>query len=149
LGETWDRLDAWPLFTERLCLAVSTAHALALAGRDSVAASELASEHILLRTYCEMVDDFLEFLKNEKLNTVVSHKIVSEPDLVTLVEANLGVGMLPESAAKPDRVRLLSVEGLDLQRTICLYGVAGRQRAPAAGALVRLMRAGDWSARAA
>jgi DNA-binding transcriptional LysR family regulator len=96
-----------------------------------------------------MVDEFLEFVKSQQLDAIVSHKIVSEPDLVTLVEANLGIGMLPESTAKPDRVRLVAVEGLDLQRTICLYGVAGRQRAPAASALVRLMRAGDWSARAA
>jgi DNA-binding transcriptional LysR family regulator len=147
LGETWDRLDAWPLFTERLYLAVSTAHPLA--ERDTVAASELASERILLRTYCEMVDEFLEFLESQQLNTIISHKIVSEPDLVTLVEANLGIGMLPESTARPDRVRLVSVDGLDLQRTILLYGVAGRQRSPAASALVRLMRAGDWTARAA
>ena len=147
LGETWDRLDAWPLFTERLYLAVSTAHPLA--ERDTVVASELASERILLRTYCEMVDEFLEFLESQQLNTIISHKIVSEPDLVTLVEANLGIGMLPESTARPDRVRLVSVDGLDLQRTILLYGVAGRQRSPAASALVRLMRAGDGTARAA
>ena len=34
LGETWDRLDAWPLFTERLALAVCEEHPLA--GRKSI-----------------------------------------------------------------------------------------------------------------
>jgi DNA-binding transcriptional LysR family regulator len=66
-----------------------------------------------------------------------------------MIEANLGVGMLPESSARSDRMRLIGVDGLDLKRTIYLYGVAGRQRSPAASALIRLMRAGDWSRRAA
>ena len=34
LDETWDRLDAWPLFTERLVLAVCKEHPLA--GRKSI-----------------------------------------------------------------------------------------------------------------
>ena len=147
LGETWDRLDSWPLFTERLCLAVGMQHPLAR--RDSIEADELVDERLLLRTYCEVVEEFAEFMKSRQLHSVISHKIVSDPDFVTMVEANLGIGMLPESAAQPDRIRLVGINGLDLKRTIYLYGVAGRQRLPAASALVRLMRAGDWSQRAA
>ncbi len=98
LSETWDRLDAWPLFTERLCLAVSTQHPLA--ERDSVEPAELAEERLLLRTYCEVVDEFLDFMKSRQLHSVISHKIVSEPDLITMIEANLGIGMLPESAGE-------------------------------------------------
>ncbi len=147
LSESWDRLDAWPLFTERLGLAVSVEHPLA--ERDSVEPAALAEEHLLLRTYCEVADEFADFVNSRQLDTVTAHKMVSEPDLVTMVEANLGVGMLPESASKSGRVRLISINGLDLRRTIYLYGVAGRQRSPAASALVKLMRAGDWSQRAA
>jgi DNA-binding transcriptional LysR family regulator len=147
LSENWDRLDAWPLFTEHLCLAVSTEHRLA--GINSVDPDELTSERLLLRTYCEVFDEFLDFMKSRQLDNAIRHKIVSEPDLITMIEANLGVGMLPESAAKSDRVRLIGINGFDLQRTIYLYGVAGRQRSPAASALVRLLRAGDWTERAA
>jgi DNA-binding transcriptional LysR family regulator len=147
LSENWDRLDAWPLFTERLCLAVAVKHPLA--ERDSIEPAELAQEHLLLRTYCEVFDEFLDFMKSRELHSAMSHRIVSEPDLITMIEANLGISMLPESTAKSDRLRLIEVNGLDLRRTIYLYGVAGRQRAPAASALVRLLRAGDWSARAA
>jgi hypothetical protein len=57
--------------------------------------------------------------------------------------------MLPDSAGKSDLLRVIDVEGLDFKRTIYLYGVAGRQRSAAASALIRLMRAGDWSAHAA
>lgn len=147
LGESWERLDAWPLFTERMCLAVSNQHPLAK--RDAVEPDDLANERLLLRTYCEVAGEFEDFLKSRQLHTVVSHKIVSDRDLVTLVEANLGVGMIPESTPRSERIRLIETTGLDLRRTIYLYGVAGRQRSPAASALFRLMRAGDWSRYAA
>ncbi len=147
LGESWERLDAWPLFTERMCLAVSNQHPLAK--RDAVEPDDLANERLLLRTYCEVAGEFEDFLKSRQLHTVVSHKIVSDRDLVTLIEANLGVGMIPESTPRSERIRLIETTGLDLRRTIYLYGVAGRQRSPAASALFRLMRAGDWSRYAA
>jgi len=144
LGEAWDRLDAWPLFTERLALAVSVQHSNA--ERDSIEPEDLANERLLLRTYCELADEFNDFLKSRQLQPAICHRMDAEPDLVTLIEANLGVGMLPESTTRSDRIRLLSINGLDLKRTIYLYGVAGRQRSAAASALIRLMRAGDWTA---
>jgi DNA-binding transcriptional LysR family regulator len=147
LRENWDRLDAWPLFTERLCLAVNAGHPLA--ERDVVQPAELAEERMLLRTYCEVAGEFEEFLKRRQLHGLVSHKMVAESDIVTMIAANLGVGMLPESTPKSERIRLVAVDGLDLKRTVYLYGVAGRQRSGAASALARLLRAGDWSAYAA
>ena len=48
LDETWDRLDIWPLFTERLYLAVNQEHPLA--GRKSIDSAELANERLLMRT---------------------------------------------------------------------------------------------------
>jgi DNA-binding transcriptional LysR family regulator len=147
IDETWDRLDTWPLFTERLVLAVSKEHTLA--GRKSIDSGDLANERLLMRTYCEVSNEFNDFLKSRQLHDVICHKMGAEPDLVTLIEANLGVGMLPESTTKSERISLMTIEGLDLKRTIFLYGVAGRQRSPAASALIRLMRAGDWSSHAA
>ena len=145
LDETWDRLDIWPLFTERIYLAVNQEHPLA--GRKSIDSAELANERLLMRAYREVSnEEFNDFLKSRQLHEVTCHKMGAEPDLITLIEANLGVGMLPESATKSDRIKLLSIEGLDLKRTVYLYGVAGRQRSAAASALIRLMRAGDWSA---
>jgi DNA-binding transcriptional LysR family regulator len=147
LHESWDRLDAWPLFTEHLRLAVSGEHPLA--GRDIAEPADLDGERLLMRTYCEVGAEFEEFIKARQLQMSVSHKIVSEADLVTLIEANLGVGMLPESTARSDRLKLIHIAGLDLKRTVYLYAVAGRQRSKAASALVSLLRAGDWSAYAA
>ena len=70
-----------------------------------------------------------------------------ERNLTHLTE--FGNRMLPESATKSERISLMTIEGLDLKRTIYLYGVAGRQRSAAASALIRLMRAGDWTSHAA
>jgi DNA-binding transcriptional LysR family regulator len=147
LDEVWDRLDIWPLFTERLYLAVNQEHPLA--GRKSLNSAELANERLLMRTYCEVSTEFIDFLNSRQLQEVPCHKMGTEPDLITLIEANLGVGILPESTTKSDRVKFLSIEGLDLKRTVYLYGVAGRQRSAAASALIRLMRAADWSSHAA
>ena len=69
-------------------------------------------DRLLLRTYCEVVHEFTELLKSRQLEPAACHKIGAEPDLITLIEANLGVGMLPDSAAKSDRIRLIQVDGL-------------------------------------
>ena len=106
-------------------------------------------ERLLIRTYCELASEFIDFFKNRQLQLGSCHKIGAEPDLITLIEANLGVGMLPESTAKTERICVIDVEDLNFKRTIYLYAVAGRQRSAAASALIRLMRAGDWSAHAA
>ena len=51
LGDTWDRLDTWPLFSEGFDLVVGGSHHLA--GCSSVRLSDLRSESLLMRTYCE------------------------------------------------------------------------------------------------
>lgn len=125
-------------------LAVSAEHPLA--GRKSIDLTELVKERLLIRTYCELVSEFIDFFKSRQLQLGICHKMGAEPDLITLIEANLGVGMLPESTTKSGRIRLVEVERVDFKRTIYVYGVAGRQRSAAANALIRLLRAGDWSA---
>lgn len=134
LGEAWDRLDAWPLFTEGFTLAVGMRHRLA--GRSAVYPGELAKERLLLRTHCELDGDLQDFLKGRQIHSATSHKMVSEHDLLALIEAGLGVGVLPESAPKSDKVKLIPIDGLDLKRTVYLYSVAGRRRAAAASALI-------------
>ena len=89
-----------------------------------------------MRTDCEVGAEFEEFIKARQLQTSVGHKIARSPIFVTPIQANLGVGMLPESAVRSDRLRLIHIAGLDLKRTVYLYGVAGRQRSNAASALV-------------
>ncbi|HKZ97915.1 MAG TPA: LysR family transcriptional regulator [Hyphomicrobiaceae bacterium] len=144
LGETWNRLDAWPLFTEPYQLAVGHKHPLAK--RRSVGADELASERLISRVHCEHLQEVGAFLKDHPCGRSPSHKVVSEHDLISLLEANLGVGIAPVSSAKSDKVSLLPVAGLEVDRTVHVFGVAGRQRSTAANTLIKMLRAADWSA---
>ena len=143
MRDAWDRLDSWPLFTEHFCLALNKAHPLAK--RSAIEPEDLSNEHLLWRTYCEHAAELEEFLKKRKLHTAITHKVASEHDLLALVEANLGVGVLPSSAPRSKDTKFIPINGLDLGRTVYLYSVAGRQRSPAAAALIKLMRAADWS----
>jgi DNA-binding transcriptional LysR family regulator len=146
-AQVWERLDDWPLFTEPYLLAVNENHAFA--DRVSVKVSDLSQERILTRTYCELVDHFNTFLKDHQVSPAATHRIVAELDFVTLVEAGLGLGLMPASAPQSSHIKRLELEGLVLNRTIHLYGVSGRQRSAPASALIKLLRAGDWSAYAA
>ena len=144
-GESWERLESWPLFTERVHLAVCKTHRFA--GSDAIEPKDLASERLIIRTDCEMTENFTNFLKSEQVQPKVSHKAVSEEDYLVLLEANLGVGLMPESAVRSNRLACVPVRGLDLNRTVFVYAVAGRQRSLAVSTLIKLLRAGDWPAR--
>jgi len=147
LRDGWERLDAWPLFTEDFKLAVSQSHRLA--GKKRVVPAELAQEQLLRRTYCELDDELQGLLQSHKLHSIAGHTIACEQDLLALVAAGFGVGIVPDSVPRSDKVQLIPIEGLGLKRTVFVYSVAGRQRSKAATALIRLLRAADWSSHAA
>jgi len=39
----------------------------------------------------------------------------------------------------------IAVDGVEIKRTVHLYGVAGRQRTAVASAMMKMLRAYDWS----
>src|SRR3990172_11105781 len=83
LGETWDRLDAWLLFTEPYRIAVGREHPLA--SRSSVKADELTKQRMLCRTYCEHAEPISAFLKERGVPMDITHKVVSESDFAALI----------------------------------------------------------------
>lgn len=143
LGEEWERLDRWPLFSEGFELIVSRANQLA--GRPALAAADLRQERLLRRAYCELAEQLGELLRGQQLDANYGHAITSERDLVTLVEADLGVAFVPRSLARPETLGRAPVEGIELNRTVYLYGVAGRQRTAVGSTIFKMLRAADWS----
>jgi DNA-binding transcriptional LysR family regulator len=142
IGDAWDRLDSWPLFTEAFLLLVNSAHPLAR--RASVEVADLRAERLLIRTYCEHAEALGGFLRESGIDTRHGHEVASERDLIALLEANMGVAIVPRSAAGSAALMRAPINGLELNRTVFLYGVAGRQRTAAASAIMKLLRGANW-----
>jgi DNA-binding transcriptional LysR family regulator len=143
LGEVWERLDSWPLFTEPFELIVHRGHSLA--GRNLVGFDQLADERLLVQAECEMAEELALRLSRQGITTASAHQVSTDHDLVALVEAGLGIAIVPASAMRSERLRSVPLEGLDLARTVAVYGVAGRRRSPVGTMLLNLLRAADWS----
>jgi len=139
----WDRLDFWPLFTEPYRLVVGNDHRLANA-KGTVSPSELAKERLLCRSNCEHVEEIREFLDARNAKPATKHNLWTEQDLIALLESNFGVGIAPRSSALSLKSKQLDLDGLAIERTVYVYGVAGRQRSVAASTLIKMLRAADW-----
>jgi hypothetical protein len=72
------------------------------------------------------------------------HEISSERDLIELVEADIGVAVIPNTSPIPQTLKRTAVDGLDARRTVHLYGVAGRERTAVASAVMRMLRGAEW-----
>jgi DNA-binding transcriptional LysR family regulator len=143
MGEDWDRLDSWPLFTEGFDLVISKRDPIA--DQSSIQFEELGKQPLLSRGYCEYADRLNADLRAHAIDVNHSHEVSSERDLIKLLEADLGVAIVPQSSIMPEALKRMTVNGLDLRRTVQLYGVAGRERTAVASAVVKMMRAADWS----
>lgn len=142
LGNDWDRLDIWPLFTEDFELVISDRHTLAC--RHSIEFADLRDATMLSRRYCEHADRLAESLREQGLDLDRKHEISSERDLIELLDADLGIALVPRTAMTPKTLLRRTVDGLNARRTVHLYGVAGRERTAVASAVMRLLRGADW-----
>jgi DNA-binding transcriptional LysR family regulator len=144
LQQDWDRLDAWALFRDPLAMVAHRSHPLG--ARNAVEAGDVKGIPIMLNADCEYAEHTWQHLQQISLDVERLHQVRSQHDLVALVEANLGVAVLPRStSARHESLRHISIVGLDLSREVFLYGVAGRQRSAPADALMKLLRARDWA----
>ena len=143
LGEGWDRLDRWPLFTEDFILLVNAQHRL---GRlASIELPELREERLLLRAYCEHAEPTAALLRSHGLDVDHSFQIASESDLMSMLASDLGVAIVPRSTSSPETLARVTIDGLKLVRPVHLYSVAGRQRTTVAALVMKMLRAADWS----
>jgi len=142
IREAWDRLDSWKLFDEPFHMVLSRSHRLG--GQETIALDDLKPERFFLRNYCERRQELADMLRANGLNADHRHEVSSDQDLLALLEANIGIGFLPRTVNAPPTLVRTSVKGLELQRDVCLYGVAGRQRTPVAATFMNMLRAATW-----
>lgn len=143
LAESWERLDARALFTEPFALIVNAGHRLA--DRHVVDIDDVRLERVLVRPYCEHAEPLGALLRRQDVVLGHGHEVSSDRDLISLLENNLGVAILPLSTAVPAELRRVSVKALDVTRTVYLYSVAGRPRSAPASTLMKQLHAADWS----
>jgi DNA-binding transcriptional LysR family regulator len=143
LDESWARFDVWPLFTESFSIVVNSKHRLAEKG--TAALEDLALERLLVRTYCEQADQLDSLMRSRSITPAHPHELFSERDLIALLEANVGVALVPRSVAIPETLTRLPINELPFTRTVYLYAVAGRPRAGPVMTFIKQLSAADWS----
>ncbi len=146
IGDAWDRLDAWKLFDEPFDMVFGRTHRLA--NHEHITLDDLRPERFLLRSHCEKCTVLADMLRANGLNADKRHEVSSDQDLVALLEANIGIGFLPRTVNAPASLIRTSVEEIGFDRTVCLYGVAGRQRTPIAATFMKMLRAAKWPRKA-
>lgn len=142
IGAAWDRLDTWKLFDESFDMVFSRSHRLA--NHEIIDLGDLKPERFLLRNHCEKGADLAEILRLNGLSADHRHEVSSDQDLLALLEANIGIGFVPRTVNVPQSLVRILVADFDLTRTVCLYGVAGRQRTPVAATFMKMLRAANW-----
>jgi DNA-binding transcriptional LysR family regulator len=143
LSKEWARFDVWPLFVEPFELVLYKSHPLA--ERNQVHLDLLATVRLLPRPYCELFAEMQARLAEHGLRQSAGDQVVSDQDMLTLLESNVGVSIMPSTSPRAPSLKSLRIDGLDIKRTVFLYSVAGRKRSPAAATLVKLLRAADWT----
>src|SRR5205085_1303897 len=108
IDEDWERLDTWPLFTEDFQLVVNRRHRLA--NQDNIEFEDLRSEQLLSRNSCEHSARLNTSLREHGLDVDHSHEISSERDLIELLEADVGVAVLPHTSPIPQTLKRATVD---------------------------------------
>jgi DNA-binding transcriptional LysR family regulator len=140
LGDDWPRLDGYVLYEEPLDLFANRRHRLAEKGQAHLA--DLSGEALLINGECEMTEAIAGRLGTSC--DLRAHRLASQEDVLTLLEANLGIAILPVSAARSPAVARVPLAELDLKRQVAAYCVAGRHRPPCCATLLNMLRAADW-----
>ena len=133
-------LERFPLFDEGFLLICGRGHRLA--NSASCRLDDLLEERIVLPRHAEHGDAVAASVRSGR-----RHDAWSDTDMAALVAAgDVGVAIAPRSFPRSDMLAAMPVEGLDLRRTVSVFGAARRPRSTAAVTLINLLRATDWGA---
>ena len=115
---------------------------------SSIQLSDLRSESLLMRPYCEHFESLVSYC-GVSTSLSIGRTRCPPHHLELFLEQGLGVAFVPQSVLFSDCVKRVPDTGLDLRRIVSLYGVAGRQRTLVAKFIMKMLRAADWSCYAA
>lgn len=137
-----DRIDTMPLFDQHYALAVPDDHELA--ANDQADVADLG-EVTLVEYGSDVLEEFRDHCTSCAITAASRHSAVGEKDVVQLVAAGLGCGIVSRDVSLPEGVAMVELADLQLLRKVVLASVAGRQRSPAAEAFMRSLRVSAWA----
>lgn len=144
LNETWDRLEAWPMFNESFDLVVGSGHALAMLNSVDLDVELIRGEQFLLLSGADLTDYERERLGTVGINLINAHEVDSSHDMEAMVAAGFGIAVAPNHALRSAQLHRLNLSGLDVERTVAVYTVAGRPKSRETSALLNLLRGKHW-----
>lgn len=141
LDETWDRLDSWPLFSEKFDIFVHRGHRFATDTEKSLI--DLIGEPMIERPYCETLPQYREQLEANIDQLKYRFEVSNDRDAIRIVETGLGVALLPASTQIANHAQKVTLTDR-IRREILIYVVAGRERSAVLSALMNWLRSADW-----
>lgn len=141
--EAWDRFRSWVLYRSGMSLFMNRSHRLA--NQPSLELHHLVGERLLIRPYCEAGEQINRLLSDSGVQQTAADKVASDQDIAAMLEANLGVTLMPSSTICADGVQSIRVIGMDIECPVLLHTVIGRPHSPAAAGLIQLLRAANWA----
>jgi DNA-binding transcriptional LysR family regulator len=97
------RFAAEPLFSEAYSLAMSSRHPLA--GRQMIAAEELADNVMIVRRQCELLSDTSRHFTARGVRPFFAARTQSDERALDYVRSGLGITVMPDGYRHPDMVR--------------------------------------------
>lgn len=139
LGEEWERIDAWPMFTESF-------HIVGAADPMDLTVEVFRNQRLLDFAGADDVDCPRCELEAAGIAVGDAHMLDSLRDLEALAAAGLGAAVVPASTLRRSGLNRAR-SPFKAERMVTVYGVAGRQRSKEASTLLNLLRATDWDAK--
>ena len=123
-GRTGRGSTAWPLFEERFELVVHEQHPLA--GEKQIDARRLKEQRILRqRRAANRQDALAQTLEALGIVAEEAHQIGAMHDLLALLDSNLGIAFLPQSAIHHPALRRVAINGFAMTRPSCSTALPG------------------------
>lgn len=120
------------LFREGYKLALAADHPLAgRAGKDAIAAHELAEDNMIVRSRCEVLSETSRHFTDDNVRPRLVYRTEQDERALAMVAAGLGVTVMPANYRHPGVV-MVSFAGFDHMRTVALvrsrHGIAEENR---------------------
>ena len=137
-----ERLNAFPLYSERYTIAFAQGHAFEQ--MNTVPLARLDGEDYLVRLHCEFTDHFEARGFEASHEVTVRYSSEREDWIQAMVLAGLGCTVMPEFLPLLPGIATRALVEPEIARTISLATVAGRRHSPAVAALLRLAQRHPW-----